>query len=173
MSTFTSATATHIIMSFAQINHKLVEQSHLQLERDNDNVIIQFPKAAPDEISYNTLVSACSRHPGETAPRHPEGGMIRSETSSSSNLSSRAIRAYPLIEIRQAVPCRAIRGNSISANGTLQRPEVRGRRRGPGAAEADGRARPAGRRRAGIQSYVYIYIYMYICICICVYVCLR
>ena len=38
---------------------------------------------------------------------------------SSSNLSFRVVRAYPLIEIRQTVPCRAIRGNSISVNNTL------------------------------------------------------
>ena len=33
--------------------------------------------------------------------------------------SIRAFRAYPLIEIRQTVLCRAIRGNSISVNSTL------------------------------------------------------
>ena len=32
--------------------------------------------------------------------------------SSSSNLSIRAFRVYPLVEIRQTVPCRAIRGKS-------------------------------------------------------------
>ena len=36
--------------------------------------------------------------------------------SSSSNFSIRAFRAYPLIEVRQAVPCRAIRGSSISVS---------------------------------------------------------
>ena len=51
-----------------------------------------------------------------------EGGMIRLDTLvelkfinlsfSSSNVSIRVFRAYPLIEIRQTVPCRAIRGNS-------------------------------------------------------------
>ena len=45
-----------------------------------------------------------------------EGGMIRL---SSSDLSIRAFRAYPLIEIRQTVPCRAIRGDSISVICTL------------------------------------------------------
>ena len=54
-----------------------------------------------------------------------EGGMIRLETLislrflnsnfSSSSLSIRAFRAYPLIEIRQTVPRRAIRGISQSA----------------------------------------------------------
>ena len=38
---------------------------------------------------------------------------------SSSNLSIRYVRAYYLVEIRQTVPCRAIRGNSISVNSTL------------------------------------------------------
>ena len=51
-----------------------------------------------------------------------EGGMIRLKPSSSSNFSIRAFRAqicqfkffraYPLTEIRQAVPCRAIRGKT-------------------------------------------------------------
>ena len=55
-----------------------------------------------------------------------EGGMIWLEAlielkfinsiRSSSNLSIRAFRSYPLIEIRQAVLCRAIRGDSISVN---------------------------------------------------------
>ena len=38
---------------------------------------------------------------------------------SSSNLSILYFRAYPLREIKQTVPCRAIRGNSISVNSTL------------------------------------------------------
>ena len=33
--------------------------------------------------------------------------------------SIRDVRAYLLTEIRQTVPCRAIRGNSISVNSTL------------------------------------------------------
>ena len=46
---------------------------------------------------------------------------LNSSLSSSSIvfLSSRAFRAYPLIEIRQTVPCRAIRGNNIPVNSTL------------------------------------------------------
>ena len=47
------------------------------------------------------------------------GGWYGWKPSSSSNFSVRAFRAYPLIEIRQTVPCRAIRGNSISVNSTL------------------------------------------------------
>ena len=35
------------------------------------------------------------------------------------NFSIRAFRACPLVEIRQALACRAIRGNSISVNSTL------------------------------------------------------
>ena len=60
---------------------------------------------------------------------HRKGGRYGWKPSSSSNLSIRAFsnsnfsirafRAYPLIEIRQRVPCRAIRGNNISVNSTL------------------------------------------------------
>jgi hypothetical protein len=38
---------------------------------------------------------------------------------SSSDSSFRAFRAHPLVEIGQAVPCRAIRGNTTSVNSTL------------------------------------------------------
>ena len=68
----------------------------------------------------------------QAAPRRvihmSEGGMIQLETlvelkslnsSCSSNLSVRVVRVYPLIEIWQAVPCRAIRANCISVNSTL------------------------------------------------------
>ena len=48
-----------------------------------------------------------------------KGGWYGWEPSSSSNLSIRAFRACPLIEIRRTAPCRAIRGNSISVNSTL------------------------------------------------------
>ena len=44
-----------------------------------------------------------------------EGGMIRLETLAELEILS-AFRAYPLIETRQAVSCRAIRGNSISVD---------------------------------------------------------
>ena len=40
-------------------------------------------------------------------------------SSSSSNCSIRVVRACPLVEIRQAVPCRAMRGNRVSVNSTL------------------------------------------------------
>ena len=46
-------------------------------------------------------------------------GWKPSSSSSFSTRASRAFRAYPLVEIRQAVPRRAIRGNSISVNSTL------------------------------------------------------
>ena len=36
-----------------------------------------------------------------------------------SNFSTRVVRAYPLIETRQTVPGRAIRGKCVSINGTL------------------------------------------------------
>ena len=46
-------------------------------------------------------------------------------TYSSSNLSIRAFRAFPLIEIRQMVPCRAIRGNSPSPPLVLEPQETK------------------------------------------------
>ena len=58
-----------------------------------------------------------------------EGVLIRLETLieinffdssfSSSNSSIRAFRACPLIVIKQTVPCRAIRGNSVAVDSTL------------------------------------------------------
>ena len=45
-----------------------------------------------------------------------KGGGYGWKPSSSSNLSVRAFRAYPLVEIGQAAPCRAIRGNSTSVS---------------------------------------------------------
>ena len=58
-----------------------------------------------------------------------EGGTMRLETLvvfksldssfSSSNFSIRAFRACPLVEARQAIPCRAIRADSISVSRTL------------------------------------------------------
>ena len=48
-----------------------------------------------------------------------KGGWYGWKPSSSSNFSIRVVRADPLIEIRQTVPCRSIRGNSISVNSTL------------------------------------------------------
>ena len=51
---------------------------------------------------------------------HREGVMIRLETLIELQfLNSRVFRACPLIEIRQTVPGRAIRGNSISVSSTL------------------------------------------------------
>ena len=73
-------------------------------------------------------------------------GMMRLETliklklfnsSFSSSISSiRVVRAYPPVEIRQTVPCRAIRVNSISVDSTL--PPSYADCRPPG----DGRAAP-------------------------------
>ena len=48
-----------------------------------------------------------------------KGGSYGWKPSSSSNLSIRVVRACPHVEIRQKVPCRAIRGNCISVNSTL------------------------------------------------------
>ena len=59
------------------------------------------------------------------ARQGPEGGMIRLETLIELKFASLNFRAYYLIEIRQAVPCRAIRGDTISVNGTLPPPSQR------------------------------------------------
>ena len=48
-----------------------------------------------------------------------KGGWYGWKPSSSSNFSIRAFRAYPLVETRQTVPCRAIRGDRISVSSTL------------------------------------------------------
>ena len=48
-----------------------------------------------------------------------KGGWYGWEPSSSSNLSIRVFRAYPLSELSQTVPRRAIRGSSISVSSTL------------------------------------------------------
>ena len=48
-----------------------------------------------------------------------ERGWYGWKPSSSSNVSIWVVRACPLIETRQAAPCRAIRGSNISVNSTL------------------------------------------------------
>ena len=58
-------------------------------------------------------------HAGRNTSITRNGGWCDWKPSSSSNCSIRALRACPLIEIRQTAPCRAIRGNSISVNSTL------------------------------------------------------
>ena len=58
-------------------------------------------------------------HPRRQDIASRKGGRYGWKPSSRSSFSIRAFRAYILIEIRQTVPCRAIRGNSISVNSTL------------------------------------------------------
>ena len=53
---------------------------------------------------------------------HSEGGMIRLERLIELNCLIRVVRAYHLGQIRQTLPCRAIRGNSISVNSTPRPP---------------------------------------------------
>ena len=48
-----------------------------------------------------------------------KGGCYDWKPSSSSNFSILVVQAHPLIETRQAVPCRSIRGNCISVDSTL------------------------------------------------------
>ena len=71
-------------------------------------------------IYIYTRTSSCRHHVYNS--RHPDirkGGWYGWKPSSSSNLSIRVFRAYPLIEIRQTGPRRAIRGNGISVSSTL------------------------------------------------------
>ena len=68
------------------------------------------------------LYRGSCRPAARTQGPRSEGGMMRSETlvelnllnstSSSSNFSIRSFRAYSLVDIRQTVPCRAMRGKS-------------------------------------------------------------
>ena len=74
------------------------------------------------------------------------------------------VRAYPLIQIRQTVPCRAIRGNSVSVNGALP-PLLYPAEGSPWSyGLATGRdTLAAGRRYMYVYMYVYIHnIYIYI-----------
>ena len=107
--------------------------------------------------SYGT----CLTFVGLLAPGTRKRGWYGWKPSSSSNLSIRVFRAYPLIESSQTAPCRAIRGDGISANSTLpplltvhllrRRRGRRGRGRRAGAARCHGRCcwRGTGRTRAG------------------------
>ena len=52
-------------------------------------------------------------------PMLRKGGRYGWKPSSSSNFPIRVVRAYPLIEIRQTIIHRAVRGNGISVNSTL------------------------------------------------------
>ena len=120
----------------------------------------QFDALDPSPSSARTRTDTAALPEKEWVRRNkhikPEGGMIRLEflnsSFSSSNFSIRAFRAYPLIEVRQTVPCRAIRGNGISDDSTLppsekgprDRPHVRlrrgdaGLRRGTNGVSANG-----------------------------------
>ena len=92
--------------------------------------------------------------------------MIQSETSSSSNFSIRVVRAYPLIKVRQTVPCRAIRGNSISVNSTLP-PLSHGHGHGDGHSDSRGDSRDAGHGSGVVRCsycyYYYYYLYYHYC----------
>ena len=72
--------------------------------------------------AQQTAPGAAQRHALHTCKR---GGMMRLKTLielESSNVSTRVVRAYPLIELRQTVPCRRIRGNRISVISILPPP---------------------------------------------------
>ena len=89
----------------------------IQLRNDNDNddntnnvIDTDFRAIAKQTVSR-------SHGSRESNARQLIGrGMIRLATLIELKFSIRVLRAYPLIEVRQTVPCRAIRGNSISIN---------------------------------------------------------
>ena len=59
--------------------------------------------------------SGCTSRWASTS-RVPKGGWYGWKPSSSSNFSIRAFQVFSLIELRQTVPCRAVRADSISIN---------------------------------------------------------
>ena len=60
--------------------------------------------------------AVCSR---QTEERNSEGGRMRLETLVEVKFLNSSCSSLPSFEIRQTVPCRAIRGNGISVNSTL------------------------------------------------------
>ena len=62
----------------------------------------------------SSRTTARARSPSAATSRRAEGGM-----NDTAGNPRRAFRYYPLIEIRQTVPCRAMRGKSLSVNSTL------------------------------------------------------
>ena len=73
---------------------------------------------------FTTFGESLLQHPFHQQPPplsafHRKGAWYGWNPSSSSNFSIRVVRAYPLLKIRQTVPCRAIRGICISVNSTL------------------------------------------------------
>ena len=112
-----------------------------------------------------------------------EGGMIRLESLlelkfinssiSSSNFSIRAFRAYPLVEIRRTVPCRAIRGSSISVSSIIPPSTRHPIPRPPprlGHRPREVHPGPDSRPWSDVNTYIYIYIYIYIHICTYIYI---
>ena len=70
-------------------------------------------------VRADAVSRAARREADSESVGHRNGGWYGWKPSSSSNFSIRALRACPLIEIRQTVPCGAVPGNSISVNSTL------------------------------------------------------
>ena len=61
-----------------------------------------------------------SRRIGRTGSGFPSRSTgVTSDVATNLDCLIRAFRACPLVEIRRAVPCRAMRGSSISVNSTL------------------------------------------------------
>ena len=96
------------------------------VQKCSDLFVFQLTRFAEQSGSIdsggpNSTQYSCTRRDPACAAPHagPASEGYGWKPSSNSNFSIRAFRACPLIEIRQTVPCRAIRGNSISVNGTL------------------------------------------------------
>ena len=101
--------------------------------------------------------------------KYRKGDDTVGKPSSSSNYSIRVFRAYPLIEVRPTVPCRAIRGKGISVNSTLPPSQLpkRPRPRDQKQKEATGHIvyhtslDLPKEMVSGISLSLYIYIYIY------------
>ena len=89
-----------------------------------------------------------------------EGGMLKfiDSSFSSANFSNLFVRAYPLVEIRQVAPCRAMQGESTSVNSTP--PPSYSRHLTCTLPMAFWG--PANPQHVSTYMYIYIYIYIYI-----------
>ena len=79
-----------------------------------------------------------------------DGGLIRLETLNELKFLNSSLSSFSSIEIRQTVPCRAIRGSSISVNSIL--PRIYG----------DPWRAPVSHTQGILSIYICVYIYIYI-----------
>ena len=78
-----------------------------------------FSRVVPSAFATRQSLHSVMFGSGDDTFGNPHRAHFFNSSFSSSNFSIRVFRADPLVEIRQAVPCRAIRGDSISVNSTL------------------------------------------------------